>query len=121
FVFQNARTQTEVNDNSAVLPYAGNIYTVMANATYALNERTEIVAGYSFSTANFAQNNFEAGLPLGTHYHQHAFQAGLTRRLGKNQVAGLQYRYYRYSDSSVGNTSGFEAQAVFATLTWRLP
>ncbi len=120
FAFQHAKTQTEANDFTGVAPYEGNIYTAMLNGTLALNDKTDLVAGYSFSTADFAQDNFAGGLPLGTHYHQHAIEAGVRHRIGKGKTLGLQYRYYRYGDTSTGEASNFQAQAIFATLTWRL-
>ena len=92
----------------------------MMNGSFALNEKTDLLAGYSFSTADFAQDNFAGGLPLETQYHQHALEAGMKRQIGKGKSLGLQYRYYRYEDSSAGNASNFEAQALFATLSWRL-
>ena len=121
FAFQHARTRTDANGSTAVAPYGGNIYTAMLNGTFTINEKTDLVAGYSFSTADFAQDNFAGGLPLGTHYHQHAFQAALNRQIGKGKTLGFQYRYYRYADSLTGGASDFEAQALFATLAWRLP
>jgi hypothetical protein len=121
FAFQHARTLTSANDTTSVAPYRGNIYTAMLNGSFALNEKTDLVAGYSFSTADFAQDNFTGGLPLGTHYHQHGLEAGVKRQIGKGKTLGLQYRYYRYEDSSTGGASDFEAQALFATLAWRLP
>lgn len=121
FAFQHARTVTADNGLTAVAPYQGNIYTAMLNGTFALNDKTDLVAGYSFSTADFGQDNLPGGLPLGTHYHQHAFEAGLKRHIGKGKTFGLQYRYYRYGDSANGGSGNFEAQAVFATLAWRLP
>jgi hypothetical protein len=58
---------------------------------------------------------------LGSHYHQHALQAGLKHLIAKGKTLGLQYRYYRYADSSSGGVNDFEAHALFATLAWRLP
>jgi hypothetical protein len=121
FTYQHARTLTSFDGEPAVAPYVGDIYTALLNANYALNDKTDLVAGYSFSTADFAQDNFAGGLPLGIHYHQHGVQAGIKRRLGKGKSLGLQYRYYRYADSSIGGASNFEAHALFATLAWRLP
>lgn len=121
FAFQHAQTRTAANDTTPVAPYGGNIYTSMLNGSYALNEKTDLVAGYSFSTADFAQDNFTGGLPLGTHYHQHALEAGIKHTIAKGKTLGLQYRYYRYGDTSNGGASDFEAQALFATLAWRLP
>jgi len=121
FVFQHARTRTDANDFTGVAPYQGNIYTAMLNGTLALNDKTDLVAWYSFSTADFEQDNFAGGLPLGTHYHQQAIEAAVKRHIGKGKTLGLQYRYYRYSDANTGDASNFQAQAVFATLNWRLP
>ena len=121
FAFQHARTRTAANGTTAVAPYGGNIYTAMLNGSYALNEKTDLVAGYSFSTADFTQDNFAGGLPLGTHYHQHALEAGIKHQIAKATTLGFQYRYYRYADTSTGSASDFQAQALFATLTWRLP
>lgn len=119
--YQNARTVTSANDTPAVNPYAGNIYTLLLSGNYALNDRTTLVAGYSFSMADFAQENFASGLPLGINYHQHALEAGFKRQVAKNAAIGLQYRFYRYTEPSGGNFSNFNAQAIFATLTCRLP
>jgi hypothetical protein len=121
FSFQNARTLTEANDSPSVAPYAGNIYSLLLNGTYALNDKTDLVAGYSFSTADFAQDNLAQGLPLGTRYHQHAVEAGYNRKIGKGKSIGFQYRYYSYADSGLGGASDFSAHAFFATFAWRLP
>ncbi|HZR17894.1 MAG TPA: c-type cytochrome domain-containing protein [Verrucomicrobiae bacterium] len=121
FSFQHARTQTDANGAPAIAPYVGNIYSILLNGTYALNDGTDLIAGYSFSTADFSQDNFAQGLPLGAHYHQHAVQAGCQRKLGKNKNIGLQYRYYSYSDAGLGGANDFAAHALFATFAWRLP
>jgi hypothetical protein len=121
FAYQHAVTRSDANDFTGVAPYEGNIYTAMLNGTLALNDKTDLVAGYSFSTADFAQHDLAGGLPLGTHYHQQAIEAAVKRHIGKGKTLGLQYRYYRYSDSATGDASTFQAQAVFATLSWRLP
>ncbi|HSU52987.1 MAG TPA: hypothetical protein VLT36_02880, partial [Candidatus Dormibacteraeota bacterium] len=121
FTFQNARTQTDANNSPSVAPYDGNIYSLLLNGTYALNEKTDLVAAYSFSAADFAQDNLAQGLPLGTRYHEHAVQAGYNRKIGKGKSIGVQYRYYSYADAAVGGASDFSAHAIFATFAWRLP
>jgi hypothetical protein len=121
FCFQNAQTQTAANNSPSIAPYDGNIYSLLLNGTYALNEKTDLVAGYSFSAADFAQDNLAQGLPLGTRYHEHALQAGYNRKFGKGKSIGFQYRYYSYADASVGGATDFTAHAIFATFAWRLP
>jgi hypothetical protein len=117
FAYQNARTITEANGVSSVAPYAGNIYSAMLSGNYALNAKTDLVANYSFSTADFAQET--TGLPLGITYHQHALQAGIKRHLTKDTTLGLQYRFYWYDEPSSGGINDFQAHAVFATLVCR--
>jgi hypothetical protein len=122
FCFQNARTQTYANNiTPAVAPYVGNIYSLLLSGTYALNEKTDLVAGYSFSTADFAQDNLAQGLPLGTSYYEHAVQAGYNRKIGKGKSIGFRYRYYSYADAGLGGATDFAAHAIFATFAWRLP
>lgn len=117
FAFQNARTQTADNGSHSVVPYEGNIYSVIASATYVLGPKTDLAASYSFSQANFAQPNADEGLPLGIRYDQHAFQIGLRHRIGENKTVGLQYRFYHYDEPSSGGFNDFNANAVYATFS----
>jgi hypothetical protein len=121
FAFQNARTVTSANGSPSVAPYAGNIYSLILNGNYTLDDKTSLVATYSFSTSDFTQDNGAAGLPLGIHYTQHALQAGIKRRLSKASTLGLEYRFYYYTEPSSGGFNDFQANGVFATLACRLP
>jgi hypothetical protein len=121
FAYQNARTVSSANNSPAVVPYAGDIFSVSCSGNYALNEKTTLVAAYSFSKADFGQENLAAGLPLGIVYHQHALEVALTRQLGPGKTVGLQYRFYYYDEPSSGGVNDFKANAVFATFAWRWP
>ena len=120
FSYQNARTVTAANDSPSVAPYAGDIYSVMASGSYILNQKTDLTASYSFSTADFAQDNFAAGLPFGIQYQQQAVQIGIKRRIGKGKILSLQYSFYHYDEPSSGGFNNFNSQAIFATLTFPL-
>lgn len=120
FAYQNARTFAQANASPSVAPYSGNIYSLILSGSYALDSKTELVGDYSFSTADFAQDNANAGLPLGINYHQHALEAAVRRHVSKEATIGLQYRLYRYTEPSSGGHDNFEAHALFATLVWRL-
>jgi hypothetical protein len=120
FSYQNARTVTAANDSPSVAPYAGDIYSVMASGSYILNQKTDLTASYSFSTADFAQDNFADGLPLGIQYQQQAVQIGIKRRIGKGKILSLQYSFYHYDEPSSGGFNNFNSQAIFATLTFPL-
>jgi len=121
FSYQNARTVTAANGSQSVVPYEGNIYNVMASGTYVLNQKTDLTASYSLSMADFAQNNYSAGLPVGIKYQQQALEVGIRRQIGKGKSLGLQYRFYHYNEPSSGGFNNFNAQAVFATLSFQLP
>jgi hypothetical protein len=65
FAYQYAKTKTADNGSLSVVPYEGNIYSVIASATYVLGRKSDLAASYSFSQADFAQGNAADGLPLG--------------------------------------------------------
>lgn len=119
--YQHDRTTTAANGSAAVAPYAGEVYSAILSGTYALNAKTDVIATYAFSTADFTQENLIAGLPLGIDYHQHTLGAGLRRQIAKGKTLSLEYRFYKYHEPSSGTFNDFEAQAVFAMLSLRLP
>lgn len=121
FSYQNASTVTAADGSPSVAPYEGDIYSVMASASYVLDLKTDLTASYSFSSADFAQNNFADGLPLGIKYQQQGVQVGIRRQIGKGKTFGLQYRFYHYDEPSSGGFNNFNAQAVFAMLSFQLP
>jgi hypothetical protein len=112
---------TAANGSASVAPYAGNVYSLILNGTYALDAKTDLIATYAFSTADFAQQNLQAGLPLGIDYHQHTLGAGVRRQIAKGKTLILEYRFYRYTEPSSGTVNDFTANGVFAMLNLRLP
>lgn len=114
-------TETADNGSPAVVPYRGDVYSVLSSATYALSERTDLHASYSFSRANYRQHNEGAGLPLGIEYHRHGVQAGITRRWTRTVSTRLQYAFYDYDEPSGGHLNDYTAHGVFASLTLRWP
>ncbi|HXR06686.1 MAG TPA: c-type cytochrome domain-containing protein [Candidatus Acidoferrum sp.] len=121
FSYQPTTSISAANGVPTVVPYRGDIYSLMANATYALGRNSDLFADYSFSEANYAQNDFAATVPLGLQYRQHAVGVGLERRLGKNVTAKIQYGYYHYAEPSSGGADNFTGNSIFATLTFRGP
>jgi hypothetical protein len=121
FSYQTSTTITANNDLPAIAPYRGDIYSVLANCTYVLSQNMDLSAGYSFSAANYGQNNFTAGVPVGIEYRQNGVQIGLARRFKKNITAQLRYAYYNYNEPSSGGADNYVANSVFATVTFKLP
>ena len=118
FSYEISTTTTAADGSPAVVPYQGDIYTILADGTYVLSQTTDLFAGYSFSEANYGQNNFVGGLPLGIQYQKHSAQVGLARRFGKNISAKLQYRFDYYDEPSSGGAANYRAHSIFGTLTF---
>lgn len=121
FSFQSSSTVTADNGSTAVEPYRGDTYSALASAIWAVNRASDLLLTYSFSKADFSQDNFTTGLPLGIQYQQHALRAGFTRRLSKSLVAKFQYGFYYYDEPSSGGADNYRANSILGMLTWRLP
>ncbi len=119
FTYTHSRTTTDANSDPYNVPYEGNIYTVTTTATYALNAKTSLQTTYIFSTADYAENNAPAALPLGMNFTRHEVLVGLTRQLTKHLTGVLRYQFSQYSEPSSGNANNFTANGVFATFVYK--
>jgi hypothetical protein len=117
--YQDVRSVAMHDYTTAVVPYRGDIWSVLSHGRYVLTARTDLTAGYSFSTADFRQNNYDAGLPVGMQYHLHGLQAGIVTRCAKNLTTKLQYGFYQYKAPSSGEANDYTAHAIFASLNLR--
>lgn len=120
FNYYDSRSASAHNGVGSVVPYRGDTYSVLANATYMLSTNTDLTASYTFSRADYGQDHFAAGLPLGIEYDWHVAQAGLARRF-RHATANLQYAFYQYAEPSSGGFNDYTAHAVFAILTLHWP
>jgi hypothetical protein len=121
FSYETSSLITAADGSPAVVPYRGDIYTVLANGTYVFSPTTDVFASYAFSEANYGQNNFAGGLPLGIQYQRHSVQAGLARRFKKNISAKIQYRFDYYDEPSSGGANNYDAHSIFGVLTFQFP
>jgi hypothetical protein len=121
FSYSDTRTATAQLGEPSVVPYRGDVYTIISSATFAVDKSTDLHAAYSFSQANYDQNNYAYGIPLGLNYVRHGVTAGVTRRLTSNLTTNVRYAYYRYDEPSSGGVNNYSAHGVFATLTMKWP
>jgi hypothetical protein len=121
FTYSRSRTITSDNDNPSIVPYEGNIFTVTASATYALNLKTSLQLSYDFSRADYAEDNAAAGIPAGLDYQRHDLIVGLTRKLAKNLSGSLRYEFSQYREPDSGDANNFTANGVLATLVFQWP
>ena len=118
--YQDVQTTTVQDPTDAVVPYRGDTWSLLLHGRYVLTRKTDLTAGYTFSTADFQQNNFSTGLPLGIHYRMNGIQVGLVTRCTKDLTTKVQYGFYNYAEPSSGGANNFTANAVFVSLNWRL-
>ena len=121
FSYSASRTRTAQNGNLSIVPYRGDTYSALASGTFALNSTTDLSASYSFSRADYGQNNAANGLPLGLEYQRHAVVAGVARRWNKDVTTNLQYGFFHYAEPSGGGLNNYTAHGIFATLTKKWP
>lgn len=119
--FQDVRSIALHDHSNAVMPYRGETWSIHSHGRYVLTQKTDVTAGYTFSTADFRQRHFAEGLPVGMDYDLHGVQAGLVSRRSKNLTLKLQYGFYRYDEPSSGGVNDYTAHAVLAAVTLRLP
>lgn len=117
--YQNVSNSTVDDPTGAVVPYRGDVWSLLLHGRYVLTKKTDVTAGYTFSSADFQQNNFATGLPLGIDYHLHGLQIGLVSRCTEKLTTKLQYGFYRYTEPSSGGANDYTANAVFVSLNWQ--
>jgi len=91
----------------------------MAHGRYLLTKKTDLTAGYQFSRADFRQDQFTEGLPVGMRYDLQGLLAGVSSRRTKNLTTKLQYGFYRYDEPTSGGANDYTAHAVFVSLNLR--
>lgn len=119
--WHDTRTIAADNDSPAVEPYRGGIYNVISSATYALTERMDLHGSHSFTYADYGQDNFSGGLPLGLEFRRHGVEVGISRRWLDTISTRLQYGFYKYEEPARGGFADYTAHAIFATVTARWP
>ncbi|HZM04107.1 MAG TPA: c-type cytochrome domain-containing protein [Candidatus Saccharimonadales bacterium] len=121
FTYSDSKTTTFANSDPSVVPYKGAIYTLTTTAGCALSKTAELNAAYSFSTANYGENNAAAGVPLGLDYNRHNLTFGLSKKINPRLSATLRYIFSTYTEPNTGGFNNYTSQGVFATVAygWR--
>ncbi len=119
--YRHTRTTTAQNDVPSIVPYRGDLYSFLSTATYVLTETVDLTGSYTYSRADYSQDNAAFGLPLGLDYELHGVQTGLTWRFRKSFTTRLQYGYYTYDEKNTGGWNNYAAHAVFAMVNIRFP
>jgi hypothetical protein len=117
FTYAKSRTTTAQNITPAVVEYDGNVYSAISNASFSVNDKTDLSAGYTYSWADYGQSNYAAGLPVGIVYNWHIVTAGLVRKITANTTASLQYRFYNYDEPNTAGANNYTAHGMIGAVT----
>jgi len=119
FYYETSTTVTPNAGSPAIVPYHGYIYSVLAGGVFVLTRSSDLNADYLFSDANYGQDNFAGGVPMGVEYQRHVAQIGLSHRFTKRLSTKLQYRFDYYEEPSSGGAANYRAHTVFGMLTFQ--
>lgn len=117
--WSTSRTRSGVNNDLEVVPYEGDGWNLLNSATLVVDEKTDLLASYLFSVADYSQDNAASGLPLGIEYTRHALTAGISRRMKHDRTLRLEYGYFTHDEPTLGGAADYIAHALFASL--RIP
>ena len=112
FSYRDARTSVFDNGIPSVIPYHGDVYTVIGTAGYALDSKTDLTCEYLFTRSDNFEDNSASGLPLGLDNQRHGFLAVISRRITDYLEVGLRYGFYTYDEDSNGGADDYTAHLI---------
>jgi hypothetical protein len=116
FSYGDSRTTTAFDGSDGLVPWQGNVYSVLSSGTFVLSTNTAFHAVCNYSSSDYAQHNQAAGLPLGVTYQHLSLQAGVTHQFHNHLQTTLAYGFYHYHEPTMGSVTDFTAQGVLATV-----
>ena len=107
------------NTSPTVLDSKNDYWTAGASAGFALDQKTDLRAEYSYYRADNYVNNALVAMPYDMSATEHAVSAIISRQIMKNVRLKVQYSYFHYTDETFGGHNDYEAHAVFSSLQFR--
>ena len=86
-----------------------------------MGKSIDLNATYSFSEANYGEDNAASGVPLGLNFTRHNLMFGISKKINPRLSATLHYIFSRYTEPNSGEFNDYNSQGIFATLVyaWR--
>jgi hypothetical protein len=107
------------NASVTVLDFKNDYWTAGAAAGFALDQKTDLRAEYSYYRADNYDNNALVALPYGMGATEHTVSASISRQITKNVRLKVQYSYFNYTDQTSGGHNNYEAHSIFSSLQFR--
>jgi hypothetical protein len=107
------------NTSPSVPDFKNDYWTASASAGFALDQKTDLRAEYTYYRADNYQNDALVAVPYGMAATEHTVSASISRQIAKNVRLKVQYSYYNYTDQTSGEHNNYEAHSVFTSLQFR--
>ncbi|MFA6564398.1 MAG: autotransporter outer membrane beta-barrel domain-containing protein [Verrucomicrobiia bacterium] len=113
---------------SVATPYKGSVLSVLGYAGYALDDKTDLTAEYSYSrTDNYTENGYgtfstqtsDYSLSYGLNNQLQGASLKLTRRISDTISVALKYGFYNYKEDYTGGINDYTAHLASAACTIR--
>jgi hypothetical protein len=123
YVFNKTDTPADYNlipnTSVTILDFKNDYWTVSGGAGYALDQKTDLHAEYTYYRADNYVNNALVAVPYGLGATEHTVSASVSRQIAKNVRLKLQYSYFHYTDELSGGHNNYEAHALYSSLQFR--
>ena len=122
YVYDLVNTPATVQPGAAaglVTKSLNGYWTVNATVGWALDERTDLQAQYSYYQSNDYINNSAVSTPYGDESRANGVTVTLNRALNRHLRWTLKYAFYDYKDVTSGFHSDYTAQAVYSSVQYR--
>jgi hypothetical protein len=86
---------------------------------FALNERTDLQAQYSYYQSNDFIDNSAVSTPYGDEAREHGVTVTLNRMLNPRLRWSIKYGYFDYDDVTSGGHNNYTAHLVYSSLQYR--
>ena len=125
--FSYVRDQTDTpsdivftgNTMPSIVDLKNDYWTARLAAGFAVDNKTDLHAEYSYYHADNYEGTSIVGMPYGMGATQHTVGASISREIMRNVRVKLQYGYYHYTDDTSGGHNNYDAHAVFSSLQFR--
>ncbi len=111
------RTETPVSGFTGSVLESKNDYLNLGLASgFALNEKTDLQAQYSYYRADNYYDNSLAGLPFGSGAEDHGVTLTLLRRISDAIHWSVKYGFFTHRDDLSGGFNNYDAHVVYTSL-----
>jgi len=107
------------NTMPSIVDSENDYWTASASMGFAIDDKTDLHAEYSYYRADNYEGSSIVGMPYGMDATQHMVGASISREIMRNVRVKLQYGYFHYRDETSGGHNNYDAHAVFSSLLFR--